>query len=206
MVRLDDLIGLGAALDDIGIYRALCEEVDAVEFSRFFFKYSYKFRTDDLSLLFGIFDACELVEESVHAVGIYKRRAQFFSEYSDDLFRLSLSEKSVVDVHADELFAYRLDEERGNDRAVNAAGEREEYLFVAYLLSEKLDLIVDEVLHIPVGICFAGIENERSEIALLDRGALVCSVTQRNDGNARFVYIVRNVYLHAVYNVVGAAA
>ena len=205
MVRLDYLIRLGAALDDVGIYRTLSEEVDSVEFSRLFFEHSDKFRTYDLSLLLGIGDARELVEEPVHAVGIDKGRTQLFSEYLDDLFRLSLSQKAVVDVHADELLAYRLDQKRGDYRAVHAARKREKDLFVSYLFFKQFDLIVDKVLHIPVSLASASVEDERLEVRLFHRRALLRIVTEGDDGNPRLVYLVRDVYPDAVDDVVRSA-
>ena len=205
MVGFYYLIRLGTALYDIGIDGTLREEIYAVKLSRLFFEHSDKLCADDLSLLFGIGYACEFVEESVHAVRIYKGRAQFFSEHSYDLLGFSLSKKTVVYVNAHQLFADSFDEKRCDDRAVNAARKREEHLFVAYLLSEQFHLIVDEVLHIPVSLSLAGIEYEGFKVAFLDRGALIGSVIKRYDRHGRAVDFSRDVDLNAVYNVVGTA-
>jgi hypothetical protein len=47
-------------------------------------------------------------------------------------------------VHANQLSAYRLDEQCRNDRRVHAAGKGQQYLLVAYLRSDLADLLCDE--------------------------------------------------------------
>ncbi len=161
MVRLDYLIGLGAALDDIGVDSALREEVYSVEFTRLFLEYSYELRSDNLTLTLGIGYICELIEESVYAVGIYKRSAELFSEYFDNLLGLALAQQSVIDVHAYKLLADCADEQRRYHRAIYAAREREQYFLIAYLLAKQLNLVVDKVVHIPVSVALACVEDER---------------------------------------------
>ena len=62
-----------------------------------------------------------------------------------------------------ELRADRLDEQRRDDRAVHAAGERQQHLAAANLLADELDLVGHEVLHVPVLRGLAGLEEERLE-------------------------------------------
>ena len=141
VVRLD-----AVGLKDVGVDGALTEELDAVQFAGFFLKYADEFRADDLALLFGVGDARQLVEEAVYRVDIDEVRVHLVAEHLDDLLGLTLAEQSVVDVDTDELFADRLDQQRRDDRAVYAAGQRQQDFFVADLRAQFLYLLVDERL------------------------------------------------------------
>ena len=142
VVRLDAVCGL----EDVGVDGALSEEGDVVELAGFFFKYADELGADDLAFCLGIGDACELIEEAVDSVDVDEVGVHLIAENLDDLFGLALTEKSVVDMDADELLTDRLDQKRRDDRAVNAAGEREQNLFVADLRTEFCDLFVDKRL------------------------------------------------------------
>ena len=49
-------------------------------------------------------------------------------------------------MHADEVLADGLDEQRGHDRAIDATGKSQQHLAVADLLAYGLYLLVDECL------------------------------------------------------------
>ena len=73
-------------------------------------------------------------------------RAKLFAENLDNLLRLALAEQTVVDMDADELLADRLDEQRRDDGAVDAAGQGEQDVLVADLRAERSELFFDERL------------------------------------------------------------
>ncbi len=118
VVRLDAVL----ALQNVGIDGALREESDVLYLPCFFFKHANEFRADDLPLGLGVLDSRELVEEAIHRVHVDEVCVHLVAEDFDDLFGLTLSEETVIDVHAHEVFADGFDEERGDDRAVHAAG------------------------------------------------------------------------------------
>ena len=66
MVGLDALV----ALDDVGVDRALAEEVDALELGGLFFKDVDELLADDLALALGLRNARELIEEAVGRVHV----------------------------------------------------------------------------------------------------------------------------------------
>ena len=99
---------------------------------------------DDLSLLLGVGHTRQLVEEPVGRIDVDQVGVHIISEDFDDLLRLTLSEEAVVDVHADELLADRLDEQGCDDAAVDTAGECKENFLVPDLILRQLDLLCDE--------------------------------------------------------------
>lgn len=110
--------------EDVGIYRSLREELDALKLRGLLIKYFYKFAADYLSLLLGVADSGKEIKETVGSIYIDKVRIHLVSENLDDLLALSLAHKSVVDVDADQLLAYRADKQRRDYGRVDAAGQR----------------------------------------------------------------------------------
>ena len=100
----------------------------------------------NLALLLGVGDAGELVEEAVGGVDIGEVRAELVAEDLYHLLALALAHEAVVDVHALELPADGLNEQRGDDGAVHAAGEGQQHLAGAYLRAQGLHLFGDELL------------------------------------------------------------
>ena len=68
------------------------------------------------------------------------------AEHRDDLLALALAHEAVVDMHADQLPAHRLDEQRGHDGGVHAAGQGQQNLPVADLRADGLHLFFNECL------------------------------------------------------------
>ena len=139
MVRLD-----WAALQNVGIDGALREEFDAVLLARLFLEHADEFRADNFALLFGFGHARELIQEAVDRVDVDEVRVHLVAEHLDDLLRLALAQKPVIDVHAHEVFADCLDEQSRHDGRIHPARKREQHFFVADLLLNRLHLLVDE--------------------------------------------------------------
>ena len=163
VVGFDHLGGLGAALDDVGIDGALREEIDPLELAGLLLEDADKLRADDLAFLFRVRDARQLAEEPLARVDVDEVCAQLVPEDPHDLFRLPLAEQAVVDVHAGELVTDGAQQERGHDRAVHAAREGEQHPAGADLSADELDLVGDEVFHVPVGLRFAGVKDEPAQ-------------------------------------------
>ena len=68
------------------------------------------------------------------------------AEHLDDLLALALAHETVVDVHADQLPAHRLDEQCGHDGGVHASGQRQQNLPVADLRADGLHLFFNKCL------------------------------------------------------------
>ena len=140
MVRLD--AGLG--LENVGVDGALAEEADSLELGRLLVEDLDELLTDDVTLGLGVGHACQLVEEAVGGVHVDELGAQLVAEHIDDLLGLALAHEAVVHVHAYELLADSLDEQRGNHRGVDAARKRQQDLAIAHLGAHGLYGLGDE--------------------------------------------------------------
>ena len=141
MVRL-----YAVALKNVGVDSALTEKLNAVKLLCFLGKDVNKLLADNLALGFGVGDARKLVKKTVYGIHIDKVCIHLVAEDLDDLLRLALAQQTVVNVHADELFADRLDEQRRDNGRVNAAGECKKHLLIAYLSAKRLKLLCNESL------------------------------------------------------------
>ena len=142
MVRLDASLGL----EDVRVDGALAEEADALELGSLLVEDLDELLADDVALGLGVVHAGQQVEEAVRGVHEDELGAQLVLEYVDDLLGLALAHEAVVHMHAHELLADGLDEQRGAHAGVNAAGKREQHLAVAHLGAHGLDGLVDEGL------------------------------------------------------------
>ena len=79
-------------------------------------------------------------------------------------------------MHADQLFADRFDQQRGRDRRINAAGQREQHLFVTDLFSQFSNLFFDKSLRKRlIGDAFHGFRTFVSLHTRSLRISLICS-------------------------------
>ena len=143
VVRLD-----GAALQNVRIDGALRQKFDAVLLARLLLEHADELRADDLALGFGVGDARELVQKAVDGVDVDEVGVHLAAEHLDHLFGLPFAQQAVVDVHADEVLADRLDEQRRHDGRIDPARQREQHLFAAHLAAHRRDLLVDERLRL----------------------------------------------------------
>ncbi len=105
---------------------------------------------DDLPLLLGVTDPGERLEEPllrVHNLQLYAGRGH---EVLLDLLGLALAHQAVVDVHAGQLGADGLLDQRRRHGGVDAAGQTADGAPVADLLADGRDLLLDDVAGGPV--------------------------------------------------------
>ena len=121
MVTLDDRGSALAALDDVGINRSLHQEIHGADRLCLAFEYFDKFFADDLALLFGIAHAFKFIQKTFARVRFNQIHSKSVAENGNDLVRLPLAQKTVVDEHAHEPIAHRFVHERCRDCAVHAA-------------------------------------------------------------------------------------
>ena len=125
---------------------ALGQERNAVQLPGFLSENLDKLAADDFPLGLRVGNPRQFVQEPVHSVHINEVRIHLVAEHLDDLLRLSLAQQAVVHMDADKLLADGLNEQRRHHRGVHAAGQRQQHLFVPYLLPNLGDLRVDECL------------------------------------------------------------
>ena len=102
-----------------------------------------------LLALSGGVDSSVVAALLIKAIGkqlicVHEVRVQLVLEHVNHLLALALAHEAVVHVHADELLADGLDQERRHHGRVHAAGQRQQRLLVADLGADGLHLLVDE--------------------------------------------------------------
>ena len=66
----------------------------------------------------------------------------------------------MVYMDAHQLLPDGLDQHGCNHRGIHAAGKRQEDLFISHLLTDQLHLVLNEILHVPVGLCLTCLKKE----------------------------------------------
>ena len=151
-----DLGGVAlAALDAVGIDRALREEARAVAVADLVPEHVIEFGADDPALLLGVGHAAQLREEFLLTVDADKVHVKQLGEGLLHIVALVLAHQPLIDEHAGELSADRLAQQRRGDGAVDAARESEHHALVPHLLSDLRDCGVDEIVHPPLALAAA---------------------------------------------------
>ena len=209
MVRLNSFHCFRSALNDIRINRALRQEMDTVQLACFFFKHTDKLRADNLALLLRLGNARQFIQEAVHRVHINEVGVHLVAEHLHTLLRFSFAQQTMVYMLAHQLLTDGLDEQRRHDRGIHAAGQCQKHFFISHLSADQLDLVCNEVLHVPVGLRTAGIEYKFGQdgfplrrIRGPRRAAFVARLQKRQ---AAAIDIAARVDLHTVHHMVGAA-
>ena len=159
VVGFDDSSVAGARFDHVGINGALCQEVDLADLLGLLLKDADELLADDLALLLRLTDAGQFAQEAVLGVDPDKVDVAVAKD-SLDLVALIFAHQAVVDKDAGELAADCFGEQLCNNRAVYAAGQRQQHLAVADLLAYLRDGGVAIVLHAPVAVGAADVVQE----------------------------------------------
>ncbi len=174
MVALDDgaraLAGHG--LDDVGIERALGEEVHLLDLPGFLVEDLDEGVADDLALSFGILDALQAGEEALRGVHDGEVEIEIVDEQPAHLLDLALAQQAVVDEDAVQVPAYGPVQEHGDHGGVDAAGEGADDVAVPHLLAGLPDHALHEGGHGPVGDNAADREEEVAQHGLAFLGVV----------------------------------
>ncbi len=155
--------GEADALDDVGIERALREEIGAADLLGLGLEQIDEGAADELALLFGIGLARETAEEHLLRVHMDQWNVVMVAEQRDDLLGLVHPHQPVVDEDAGQLVADRLVDQHRGDRAVDTAGQAADDLAVADLRANFLDFGLAEFGHGPVAREAADMAHEIGE-------------------------------------------
>ena len=142
--------GEADAFDDVGVERALGEEVRAAELLGFLLEHGDEFAADELALGLGVGDPGEAGEEALLGIHDDERDVVMVAEQALDLLALVEPQQAVVDEHAGQLRADRFVDEDRRDRAVDPARQAADDLAVADLGADVGDLGVAIARHRPV--------------------------------------------------------
>ena len=164
MVALDRgglAAGLASAgLDDVRVDGALGQVLDPVELLGDGEELLPELRADAAALLLRVRHAGQQLGVALLGVHVDEGHVELLAEDLLHHLGLTLAKHAVVHEHAGELVADGAVHERGHDGGVDAAGEREDHLAVTHLLADCLDLLVDDVVHGPVGLEAADAKQE----------------------------------------------
>ena len=132
---------------DVGVDSALSQEADLVaHLARLFFEHADELGADNLALCLGLVNVNQFVQETIGCVYIDQVRVHLVLEHVNDLLAFAFAHQAVVHVHANQLLANGLDQQGGNNGAVNAAGKSQQDLLVANLFTDCGNLFVNERL------------------------------------------------------------
>src|SRR5688572_25491627 len=125
---------------------------------------------DASSLLLGVADACERGEKSIAGVDGDQIDAEVRAKRSLDLIALVETKQSSIDEDAGELIADRAMHEGGSDRRVHTARESTDHARRPDLLSDLLNLTLDECASGPRRLRSAHLEEEVGDHLPTPRG------------------------------------
>ena len=141
-MRLDAVL----AFQNIRPNRTLRQELNAVQLPGLLSKDLDKLTADNFPLGLRVGNPCQLVKEPVHGVHINEVRVHLVAEHLDNLLRLSLAKQAMVHMNADQLLADGFNQQRRHYAGIHAAGQRQQYLLVPYLLPNLRHLGIDKCL------------------------------------------------------------
>ena len=151
-----------AALDHVGVNRALGQEIHSTDLFCLILEHADEFFTDDLALALGGILTGQLLIETIAGVDADKVDVELaaLAKGLTDLLALVLAQQTMVNEHAGQLLANGLCQHSCADAGINAAGQGAEHLAVADLLAQCLDGVLDERIHLPVTSTVAYIIDE----------------------------------------------
>ena len=164
VVALNQVALLGSArLNDIGVKGALCEVLSAIDGRCDLIKDLDELLANRLTLELWIRNTLEAVEETLFLIRVDKVNVQVLTKVTLDLRTFIHAEKSGIDKDTGQLCADCLVDQCGNDNGVDATGEATDDLFVADLLTDCCDGIVDEGAHGPETLGTTNVVEEVTE-------------------------------------------
>ena len=134
----------GARLDDVGVERALHQEVGLADLVRLLLEDADELLADDLALLLGVGDAGQLGQEALLGLHVHQRHVEVAAEGVLHLLALVLAHEAVVHEDAGELVADRLVGEQGRHGGIDAAGEAAHHRSLAHLGADALHGLLDD--------------------------------------------------------------
>ena len=140
VVRLDGdrrAAGERHALDDVGIERALRQELGAADLLRLLLEHLDEQPADGLALGLRIGLAFERADEAVGRVDVDQRDVVVAAEHRHHLLRLVLPHQAVVDEDAGQLLADRLVDQHRGDGGIDAARQAADDAALADLRADR---------------------------------------------------------------------
>ena len=138
-----------AALDHVGIERALGEEPGVFDLRRLVGKALDEGMADAAALFLRIDHAGQRRQKLVFRLDHVQVGLEVIAELPDDRFLFVLAQQAVVDEDAGELRADGLGQQRGDDRRIDAARQSADHAVVAHAAADRLDRLAGEIAQLP---------------------------------------------------------
>ncbi|MNO91998.1 hypothetical protein D3C76_835590 [compost metagenome] len=160
------LAALGASrFDHVRVDGALGKELDVFQLAGFGIEHVDEGTADDLALLLRVGFAGQVVEELLFSVGADDLDAHVLLEHGHHLVAFVQAQQAVVDEYAGQLVADGAVQQRGNHRAVNAAGQAQQDVGRTDLRTHLGDGVFDDVGRRPQGFTAADVLHEAGQDA-----------------------------------------
>ena len=146
VVRFDDVrfTGCGSSgLDDVRVDGPLRQPFHVFQLQRFFVKHFNEHATDDFTLRFRIVFARQRSQETRLAFDVNDVQAEAIAKHIHNLLGFIQTQQPVIHKDAGQVFADGAVQQHGGDGGIHAAGQAEDHLIVANLLTNALNSIVD---------------------------------------------------------------
>ena len=137
-------------LDDVGVQRALGQEIHMRNLFGFLIENLNEGMADDLTLLLRIIHTLQAGKETFGSVHDSKIEIQVVTEKMADLLDFVLTQQAVVHEDAVQVLAYGPVQEHSHDSGIDAAGKSADDLTVANLGGHFLHHAIDKGRHGPV--------------------------------------------------------
>ena len=135
---------LRARFDDIGVQRALNEELGVVETAFGIFKNTNEQFADCFALFFRVGKTSETFKETITRTHMDQFNALMALECFNDLFAFAETHEARVDKHTCELRTDCLVHERSRNGGIDATGQPTNGATAAHLGANQFDLRVDD--------------------------------------------------------------
>ena len=136
-------------------------------------------RADDAALLLGVGHTVEQRSVALLGMHVHEVDVELLGKDFLDLLGLTLAQQTVIDENAGHLTSHRTGAQCGNHGGVHAAGQRQDHAVLAHSGAELLCHGLNQVVHGPVLLKAADVEQEVPEQLLAVLGVLDFGVELR---------------------------
>ena len=163
-------VGRAAALDHVGIERALGEEPGAFDLRRLVGKTLDERMADPPPLLLRLDHAGQRGQKLVFRLDDVQIGLEVVGELADDRLLFVLAQQAVIDQDAGELRADGLGQQRGDHRRIDPARQPADHAIVAHAAADRLDRLAGEIAQLPRARATAdGLEEVAEDLRALRR-------------------------------------
>jgi len=126
----------------------------------FFLENLDKQLADNLALGLRIGFGAQRAQEAPLGIDADDANTHVFGKGGHDLVTLLVTQQPGIDKHAGQLIADGLVQQRRHDRGIHATGQAQQHLVIAYLLTDLLEALVDDIARGPQCLATTDVDNK----------------------------------------------